>query len=227
MIEKWITFFKAHERILIIAACGLIGIHFYTKGFDYLTKHDQTQAEAAAQKLKVDEGSNAVLVQQLGQMRTDFAQQVASLQVQIAKRNEATDTQKKQDAAMTEVQLAVRWAELVRVKPEEVQVSTVPNTLQISDNAAHATVGQLEDLPTCKANLADTVTQLTNANKLATQQNTVIASDVTVLADEKKKHEDDVKVLKDKNHTAYLKGLKHGVIIGASATAAIFIAIFK
>jgi hypothetical protein len=227
MLEKWITFFKAHERLLILLACGLIGVHFYTKGFDYLTKRDQTQVQVAQQKLKADEGSNTQLVQQLAQMRTDFAVQIAGLQTQIAQRNQVTETQKKQDASMSDVQLAVRWAELVRVKPEEVTVSNVPNNLQVSDNAAHATVDQLEDLPTCKADLADTQTELADANKLGAQQNAVIASDVTVLKDEKDLHAKDVKELKDKNRTTYLKGLKHGIIIGASTAAAVFIAIFK
>ena len=214
MLDKYITWFKAHERLVIVLACLLVTVHFYSKGIDYFTRRDQLQAQQASQKLAVDTATNLALTSQLNDLKKQFADEVAQLQKQIQTRNQVTEKQKEQDASMTEVELAQRWAGLINVRTEEVQASPVQGTLQVSDNAAHVTVARLEDLPTCQANLIDTEKQLADANTLNTKNAGVIASDATVLASEKKLHEDDVKTLKAANKGKWLNGFKWGVITG-------------
>lgn len=214
MLDKYITWFKAHERLVIVLACLLVTVHFYSKGIDYFTRRDQLQAQQASQKLAADTATNLALTSQLNDLKKQFADEVAQLQKQIQTRNQVTEKQKEQDASMTEVELAQRWAGLINVRTEEVQASPVQGTLQVSDNAAHVTVARLEDLPTCQANLIDTEKQLADANTLNAKNEGVIASDATVLASEKKLHEDDVKTLKAANKGKWLNGFKWGVITG-------------
>lgn len=214
MLDKYITWFKAHERLVIVLACLLVTVHFYSKGIDYFTRRDQLQAQQASQKLAADTATNLALTSQLNDLKKQFADEVAQLQRQIQTRNQVTEKQKEQDASMTEVELAQRWAGLINVRTEEVQASPVQGTLQVSDNAAHVTVAKLEDLPTCQANLIDTEKQLADANTLNAKNEGVIASDATVLASEKKLHEDDVKTLKAANKGKWLNGFKWGVITG-------------
>lgn len=214
MLDKYITWFKAHERLVIVLACLLVTVHFYSKGIDYFTRRDQLQAQQASQKLAADTATNLALTSQLNDLKKQFADEVAQLQKQIQTRNQVTEKQKEQDASMTEVELAQRWAGLINVRTEEVQASPVQGTLQVSDNAAHVTVARLEDLPTCQANLIDTEKQLADANTLNAKNEGVIVSDATVLASEKKLHEDDVKTLKAANKGKWLNGFKWGVITG-------------
>jgi hypothetical protein len=64
IIEHWVTWFKAHERLVLLLAIGFFGVHFYGKGIDYLIKRDQLhadiakqQASIAAQKVSNDENN--------------------------------------------------------------------------------------------------------------------------------------------------------------------------
>jgi len=214
MLEKYILWFKAHEKLALLLAVLLFGGYTVSKGYDFLIKHDQVQTQLAAQKLAADTATNLALTTQLNDLKKQFADEVQQLQNQIAARNQATVKQKQQDASMSEVELAQRWAGLINVAPQEVQPSAVPGNLQVSDNAAHTTVAQLEDLPTCKADLIDTQKQLTDANTLNVKNEGVIASDATVLASEKKLHEDDVKTLKAEGRKKWLNGFKWGAIAG-------------
>jgi hypothetical protein len=213
-LGNYITWFKSHERWILLSTVGFFGIHFYNKFADLSLKRDQTQAQIAGNKLETDQEANIQLVSQMNDLKKVFSEQTAQLQAQIVARDASTKKQISTDNSMTDPQLAARWAELIKVKPEEVTSSPVPNTLQVSDNAAHATVDALEDLPTCKADLAAVQDQLIGSAKLGVDQANVIASDVVVLADEKKKHEDDVKELKEQNRKSFWHGFKWGVITG-------------
>ena len=235
-LEKYLTWFKAHERLFLFLAASLLVVFIYHMKNESDFKHDQvqaqiatTQAAAASQKFTSDQAANAALVQQLATMQTTFATQVASLQAQIAQTNKQTQQQKTVDASMTEVQLAQRWAALIQVKPEEVTVANVPNNLQVSDSAAHITVAKLEDGVACSTNLITTQNELSAANALNTKQNEVITSNAATIVDgaaalqtEKTSHADDVALLKKQNK----KSFWHGVKVGAGAVVGVIGGIF-
>ena len=108
-LEKYLTWFKAHERLLLFLAASLLVVYIYRMKNESDFKHDQvqaqiatTQAAAASQKFTSDQAANAALVQQLASMQTTFATQVASLQAQIAQTNKQTQQQKTVDASMTD-----------------------------------------------------------------------------------------------------------------------------
>jgi hypothetical protein len=237
-LEKYLAWFKAHERLLLFLAASLLVVMLYHMKNNSDFKHDQVQAQiatteaaAASQKFTSDQATNAALVQQLATMQTTFATQVASLQAQIAATNKQTQQQKTVDASMTDVQLAQRWAALIQVKPEEVTIANVPLTLQISDNASHITVAKLEDGAACSTNLMVTQSELAAANTLNSKQNAVITSNAATIVDgaaalqtEKKSHADDVVLLKKQNRKSFWHGVKVGVgvvvgVIGGIALA--------
>lgn len=234
ILSHYIAWLKAHERLVIIAGVLFFGVHFYTKGFDYLAKHDQTQAQiahdnaqSALKTLDQSDQTNKLLQQQLADLKQSTAIQYANLQAQIVKRDQQTQQQKQTDNQMTLAQLGARWIYLQGLKPEDVTQSSLPDHLEVSSEAAHVTVNALEDGQSCKLDLQNTQLLLSDSQNLVnrTQQaldgaNGEIADARVALKKEQDSHAADVKELKHKNRTAWLHGFKWGAIAGAAFSEA-------
>lgn len=212
--HPYIQFLKAHEKLLLCLGAGLLLIHLYGSSLNAWIDHDKRTASLDAQKVAADTTANKALSDQLAALQTQVNATTAALQKDIFNRNATTAKQQQTDATMTEVELAQRWAQLIKVKPEEVTTSSVPNNLQISDNAAHITVNDLEALPTCQANLADTATQLTGEKQIVAAQTADITGLNGQLVDEKKSHVADVNLEKAKAKRSFLRGFKWGAVAG-------------
>lgn len=209
-IEKYLAIVKAHERLILVIVAGLFAVHFYSRGIDYLTNRDQTEAQISH--------DNAVAASQaLVQQQAQFSQQLASIQAQISKRDQQNVVQKQTDDKMSTSELAARIASLISVHPQDVVQSTLPNHLDLDESAAHAVTNALEDGATCKVDLLQTQSLFHDSQSLT--NTTQVALDT-----ERKSHNDDVKKLNDKNKTAWLKGFKWGAITAGAAAIGIKIA---
>lgn len=235
VLSHYIAWLKAHERLVIIVGLIFLGAHFYTKGFDYLAKRDQTQAQiakdnaqSALKTLEQSDQTNKQLQQQLAELKQSSAIQYAKLQAQIAKRDQQNQQQKQINDNLALPELAKRWEEIVNIPQDAILPSADRLHLEITQEAAHKTVNQLEDGRTCKLDLQNTQLLLSDSQNLVnrTQQaldgaNGEIAVSKIALKTEQGSHSADVTELKRKNKTAWLHGFKWGVIVGVAGYEAV------
>ena len=161
------TFIKAHERIVILLLCLLVGWHFSGKAVSAWESYDQRKDTLAHATL----AANIAAANQLAVVNAKAAADYQALAVQLAASNKAlanaqvtrnaeTQTQQTIDRALPPTELATRWATLLKMPLGTVQV--IPEGLAITPQGATETVVQLETIPTLQANLKDETTIATN-----------------------------------------------------------------
>ena len=218
IIEKaakgYLTFFKAHERFLIIVLAAGLLFHFYGAGLNAWINHDKRVSTIASQKVQADAQANKVLQDQLNQLTLQTQQQFASLQKSMQQRAADTAAQKKSDDSMSASDLTARLQKLLNVGPQDVTWSPITGDVTFTPPAAHADADALEDLNQLKADKTALQEIATNDQTLINSQTDFITKKEQELADEKTSHADDVKTLKAENKKQYFRGLKHGIIIG-------------
>lgn len=229
-LEHYLTWFKAHERLVLLLAVLLFGVHFYSKGIDYLVKRDQTQAQIAhdqavvtATKFNQDDQTNKLLLVELATLKQQIAQQNQRIDEQMRDRQAATTQQKHTDDTMRGADLAARIHTLLGVGTIKVEPSDAPDTEQLvfSSDAAHAVADNLEDLQQVRLDVKDLNTKLDGCKAITDKQTdtitgltTQIADGKTALVAEQTSHTKDVKELKDQKKKSWLNGYKWGVITG-------------
>jgi len=217
-IEKtakgYLVFFKAHERLLIVVLAAGLLFHLYGAGLQAWIDHDKRVSDVAAKKVQTDAVQNAQLETELNQLRDSVKQQSADIQKAMQQRAADTAKQKKADDSMAPEELTARLQKLLNVSPQDVTWSPITGNVTFTPSAAHLDADALEDLNQIKADKVNLQAEVTNGQTLINSQANFITQKEVELADEKKSHQDDVKTLKAENKKQYLRGLKHGIIIG-------------
>lgn len=225
-ITHWINLVKAHEKLIIAVIAAVLLWHYGNKAYDAYGKHLDAQVKtdnAQIAQIEKQNEQNAITLQQLAatvaaQAKIDDAKIAAAKQTIIVKQ--------KADAALPLPELSKHWVDMLSLQPAA--ITPQPNgTVAVTTDAAHATVNELEKVGPLTDQLAATQDQLKGCTILSAQKDTTIAGLNTVVADEKKGRADDAKQAKHDIRHAYLRGLKHGIIIGVVGTTAALVAIFK
>ncbi len=214
-LQSYLHWFKAHERILILAGCALLAYHFYNAGLTAWINHDKAQSDIAAQKVTADATASKMLLDELSQLRAQVQQQSIQLNAAMTQRAVQTQTQKTANDKLDTTQLALHIAQLLKVTPQQVTPSPVTGDVTFTAGAAHANVNALEDLKQVQSDIIDLKTELTGDEQVIMKQSAVITQDAVSLSDEKVSHADDIKTLKAENKTKWLSGFKWGFIAGA------------
>jgi hypothetical protein len=229
-VHPYLTWFKVHERLVLFLATGFFAVYLFGAGLNYFIKHDQTQAQiaqiqakSASDKVTTDAVVNQALLTQLAQIQQQNAitnQRIDSL---MSQRAQQTKVQKQQDDQASSAELAARIQTLLAVGTVKVetQPAPLPDTLQLSLDAAHADADKLEDGAQAQADVLDLNTKLTACNTLTGKQtdviqglNTQISDGGTALKTEQASHAADVKTLTAKAKRSWLRGFKWGIITG-------------
>lgn len=172
-LHKISAYIKAHERLIILLVCLGVGIHFYSRIIGAWESHDQRvadqahatlQADIADTKAQADSNAKAAAAYQaLAAQLADANKVLAAAQVT---RNTATQTQQATDRILPPNELAIRWARLLNVEIQSIQVEPggkgVPDALLVTPATATETVVQLESVPTLQADLKDEETIAAN-----------------------------------------------------------------
>jgi hypothetical protein len=228
--EHYLTWFKSHERLVLLLAAGFFAVHFYGKGLDYLIKHDKTQADiaheqaqTASTRVTTDDTANKLLLVQLQTLQQQVAATNTRLDQAMRDRQAATTNQKHIDDQSNSAELAARIGILLGVGHIEVETqgANVPDKLAYSLDAAHADADNLEDLHQTKADVKDLKTQLDGCQlETVKQQDTIsglnsqiVDSKLAFIA-EQNSHAKDVKLLNGEKKKAWLNGFKWGAITG-------------
>lgn len=220
-LSSYITFLKAHEKLLIIAFAGFLALHFYGAGLNAWIDHDKREATTAAQKVADDAASNAKINAAVADAKKQNDATLAQINREMAILEANTAKQKKADDIMIPADLAQRLQTVLKVGPQEVTASPVTGDLVFTPSAAHAVADDLEDLQAAKTNLADLNIELLSEKNLNTLQATQVAGLQTELVDEKLSHQKDVDLERAKSKRSWFRGFRLGVVVGAVGGIAI------
>lgn len=228
--SKYLQWFESHERLILALALGFFIVYVSDKGFDYLIKHDQTQAQIAtvqakdaATKVSTDDTQNKLLLTQLAALQQQNNLTNQRIDQLMQQRAQQTKIQKQTDDNASSTALAARIQTLLAVGNihVETQPAPLPDTLVYSLDAAHADADKLEDLNQATADLKDVNTKLVACNTLTDKQTDIITGlklqvndGGTALTKEQEAHAADVKTLNAKAKRAWLRGFKWGAITG-------------
>ena len=180
-LENYLSWFKHHERFVLVAASLLFLTFGVYRGLGYLERRDQRIYDKRMAVLEAQVEANAATAKQnavLAQQYADLAKQVMAdntkLALAITARDAATKVQIEKDKTLPPADLATRW-EFLAGLPLGTVKPTPGDLFTISDPGARQTVVALETIPQLKADLEDTRTQNGNKDKQVTAQTGVIA----------------------------------------------------
>lgn len=227
VLNHYIAWLKAHERLVIILGAGFLAFHFYGNVLNAWIDHDkrnvalqQTVAQDAQQKSQVDSKQNVQLLQQLADLKLQYSNLSAQLQITAVKRAQDTAAQKKINDSSNNSEVAARTASVLRVETQEITVDS-NGTLSFSTQAAHDNINALEDGDQAKADVIDLGKQISACVAVSTKQDETITGVRQELTDEKISHQADVKLEQDKTKLAvdngkkqFRRGFKYGAIVG-------------
>src|SRR6267142_4514926 len=127
-MDKYITFIKSHEKLIIIALAGFL-LYRTGQGIDNAwIRHEDHQATQAHTAVVTDTQTNKDLSTNLEQLRQDAAKQTALLNGEIEQKLSALEKQQKQDSQATQQQILDRWKVLLPLKPGAVQSNQQTDT---------------------------------------------------------------------------------------------------
>lgn len=215
-LTSWITFVKAHEKLLIIVLAGFLTFHFYSKVIDAWVSHDKLVAQAAAAVVKNDDAATLILKTQVAALQATVEAQNAIIEKQIAAGQAATKKQQDKDATLTPSELAARLAVLLKVSPTEIVPTALPGHIDLSPTAAVTDAQQLETIPELQSEVSKLRTELTNDDTIISKQGELITQLNKDIVDEKASHTKDVAELKAQNHKSWLNGFKWGIVTGVT-----------
>jgi len=235
-LDAYLKWFKAHEKLIIIALGAWLAFHFYGDILNAWVDHDKrnvalqtTIAQAAAQKVQSDTTANQQLVQQLTELKTQYAALSSQVAVSMQKRQQDTQEQKKKNDNSTSSEVAIRTATLLRVDPKEINADATEAVL-FSSAAAHANINALEDGISAAANVLDLNKKLVACEAVSKKQDETITGAQSALVDEKASHQADnklnqkeIQLAKDEGKKQFRRGFKWGFITGAVATGTVTI----
>ncbi len=172
------SWFKVHERLLIVLMVLLAGSWGYSKYADASASKAETRANVAEQALESQKENNAAMALQTAQVIAQYqtmcqslAAQTSALQASLTQRQATLAKQVTTDANLPLAGLAQRWQVLIPT----VTPTVTPVGVGLTSQEAHDTVAALEQIPVLQSNLKDTQSDLGATQGALGQANTVIS----------------------------------------------------
>ena len=157
------SWFKVHERLLIVLMVLLAGSWGYSKYADALASKAETRANIAEQALVLQKSTDAQNAATVAQVLAQYQAMCLSLQSQnsslaasVASRQATLAKQVITDANLPLAGLAQRWQTLLPT----VTPTVTPVGIGLTSQEAHDTVAALEQIPVLQSNLKDTQSDL-------------------------------------------------------------------
>ena len=207
MIDTYIKFFKAHEKILIGVLASFLIYGCVANINDRIASRDNLNFKASVIKTQQDATVNAAVAQQyaadaakMQEMQAASDAKQTALNNQIVAMATALLQQQKKDAVMTPTELTDRWNILVPTA----DASVTNGQVTLPEAGAVATVQQLEVVPE-QAKKIDALNQkydlesglLVQSQKTNADLITQVTGLKTTLVDNNTRCESDKKIIKD------------------------------
>jgi uncharacterized protein YlxW (UPF0749 family) len=174
-ISSLSAYVKLHERLigLVLAAAVIWGVS--GKIESVVAKHDKSQETQAQIVANAQQSKDAALATQAAQQAEQYKELSDKVAAQNAALEQANITlatalakQQHTDDTMPLPELAQEWTKLVPgMAPNDITFALDPNgQITLTDDAAHKTVDQLEQVPVLTQQLSNTKGQLENVDSL-------------------------------------------------------------
>lgn len=215
-----------HERLIIVLMAVLLIAFLGNKYVNYSAEEAKQKASIAVQTAQIAKQRDDDLKTFVAQQTTQFAQLVQSLQAdnrnkiaEIQNRNATLQRQQQSDAKLPLPDLGKRWQQELNLPDGGVQATD--KGLLVDDPSARATVTELEKIPVLEANfengktiVANKDSEIDSLNKLNDLQKTQVASLNDTILKNDQACKLGVAAEKANSRKQYLRGFKHGGIIG-------------
>jgi hypothetical protein len=222
VLDNWITFFKAHEKILIIILAGALALHFYGTALNAWVNHDKAAQTIEEQKSATLAQQNSLLAQQGAQLLTAVTASNAALAKAASQRAEQTKAQQAADMTLPLPQVGQHWVSLINVAPADIQAQP-DGSMKVSDAASRATVSQLDAGVEAAADLKGAQQTAANDQTVINQQTQQIISDKDTIAQDKATCDSEKSTLKAQNKKSFWTGFKWGIGVGIGVSAAVML----
>ncbi len=197
MLDTYIKWLKAHERLLLVAVAGLALWFAIGKVDTLLVSHDKATVQQAQIIAQVQQEKNDALVAQMKKNDADKDALVAQVQARDAQLTQLQATlvtalanQQAKDKVLTPTDLTARLNTLVPTAGATV----TPNGVLLPEQGAVATVVELEKAPVLAKQLAASNEELTNAEKLVAAEGQQVTDRDVLITGLQTKSVDDAKV---------------------------------
>lgn len=231
MLDKYLSWFKAHERLLLVVAVILFGVHLSGGVLNYLGRHDDAKVQALTAQVSQDEAivrSNAKAADLANEQYQTALTQLLAQNAQLGKALQASQallaTNRKTDAGMDMPALATRINTLVPATAGGITPST--SGLALTVPASHAVADQLEAVPVLQDQLKSETQVAQNSETMrlaAGKANDALTAEVGALGkqltDTGAQCKAEVAAEKIKTKKAFIRGLKWGFVAGFAAGA--------
>lgn len=219
-----LNWLKTHAILLIIIIALAFGV---TYGIEYIiASHDAKTASNWEQILQTQTAQTKVLSDKLTSDEQNWSQQntqqeniISQLATAMSKRDQATVVQVKQDATLSATDAAQTIT--VQTKSQPGEVLAVGDNVQLSLSASRTVASGLDLLPTVQEDLSDTKKQLTSETIIATNlqsnvtdQKTLIDAMNVTSADADKTCKAQITSLKADARKSKLKWFAIGYVLG-------------
>lgn len=237
MLEKYLTWFRAHERLLIIALVLFVTAWGFNKYLDHdaMVRHDQ--AVVAQQTLKQQDAANKQLAAQIAELQKEnddkyvmLVQELNTLQANMDKRDAAAkakivDVQKPKTPPQAVADLSSAYQLPVPIVPTDTGAVVATEDLQLF------TETKIE-ADTAKADLQDTQKELVDTKDALQSSQTLVSGlqeQVTGLNEARKEddaaHKAEVKELKAEARKSKRNWFIAGYVAGAATVT--FLKVWK
>ncbi len=231
MLEKYLTWFKAHERTIVIVLVLGFGAHMYGRWIDLEGSKANAQVAALTQTVAQDKATvqqlalSASTAQATYQTTLDaITKQNVALEASVAQESTILAQRQAQDKQLPLPELAKRMEVLVPAAQGGITATT--SGIALSNSAAYGVANVLEQVPTLTSQLASE-TQVAQNNADLVNKSQAVNADLTKevgalntqIGDQSKQCKAEVAAEKVKTKKAFIKGLKAGFVVGFAAGA--------
>jgi small-conductance mechanosensitive channel len=214
-LETYVTWLKAHEKLLIVGVTAFVIFHLGSKGLDAWVSHDKQNSSTTAQVVVQDDAATKTLVSQVNALQATVSAQNSALKAVVTASQAAVKKQQATDATLSPNDLAARVSKLLDVPPAE--VTAVPTgDIDLQPPAAVIDVQQLELVPALQGQVAAQSTIITNDNTVIAKQGDLINQLTKDVSDAKAQDAADVKTLTAEKKKSWMNGFKWGAIAGVT-----------
>jgi hypothetical protein len=177
MLDNYLKWFKAHERlaiVLIVAGVLLfVGNKYLNTSYDAAVAREKSAEQTLTTQKEANDKLAAQNQQAVAQYQVLLGQVTADnkrLTSEISQLSQTLAARQKTDAALPMPDLAARWEFLIGTSG----ISSTENGLLSSPSASRATVSSLESLPVLRQQLSDETEISSGKDKQITSMNVVV-----------------------------------------------------
>jgi hypothetical protein len=220
LIASWITFFKAHEKLLLALVVAFVLVHYGDKAYDAYGQYLKSQQTANDQKIAILQKQNDDSAKALATLIADVDARFKADEEKIAKAKTTIVVQQAKNNAMAPSDLYTHWTDDLALPPTSITPQT-DGTAIVSLDAAHATVNEIDKVAPLTEQLIATQDELKGCTTVRTAQDVQITGLNQEITAEKQGRADDAKAAKVAQRKAWRRGFKWGYVAGAATVAAV------